>query len=150
MRKTASIVDALTNPRYRVQGDGGAIPRKLEPPNDYQAVRVTLPDGKVIRGVLKNENSVSLQMLGVDDSRLHLLDRAKLNDIQSREDEPDAARLQDAADAAGISGSDGVSHAAEPAGGEEMKMRTFSSRRCWRWFQCRCPRKPGLDVARDR
>ena len=65
-----------------MQGDGGAIPRKLEPPNDYRVVRVTTPDGKVIRGVLKNENSMSLQILGVDDSRLHLLDRAKLRDIQ--------------------------------------------------------------------
>ena len=37
---------------------------------------------RVIRGVVKNENSVSLQILGVDDSRLHLLDRAKLRDIQ--------------------------------------------------------------------
>jgi cytochrome c oxidase cbb3-type subunit III len=81
LRKTASIVDALTNERYRVQGDGGAIPRKLEPPNDYAVVRVTLPDGKVIRGVVKNENSVSLQLLGVDDSRLHLLDRKTLRDI---------------------------------------------------------------------
>ena len=83
LRKTASIVDALTNPRYRVQGDGGAIPRKLEPPNDYRVVRVTTPDGKVIRGVVKNENSVSLQILGVDDSRLHLLDRTKLRAISS-------------------------------------------------------------------
>jgi putative heme-binding domain-containing protein len=80
-RKTASIVDALTNPGYRVQGDGGAIPRKLEVPNNYQVVRVTLPDGKVIRGVLKNEDSVSLQVLGVDDSRLHLLERARLKDV---------------------------------------------------------------------
>jgi len=81
IRKTASIVDALTNPGYRVQGDGGAIPRKLEPPTNYQAVRVTLPDGKVIRGVLKNEDSVSLQMIGIDDSRLHLLDRARLKEV---------------------------------------------------------------------
>jgi putative heme-binding domain-containing protein len=81
IRKTASIVDALTNPAYRVQGDGGAIPRKLEPPNNYRAVRVTMPDGRVIRGVLKNEDSVSLQVLGVDDSRLHLLERAKVKDV---------------------------------------------------------------------
>jgi putative heme-binding domain-containing protein len=81
IRKTASIVDALTNDNYRVQGDGGAIPRKLEPPGDYRAVRVTLADGKVIRGVLKNENSTSLQILGVDDSRLHLLNRARLKDV---------------------------------------------------------------------
>jgi cytochrome c oxidase cbb3-type subunit III len=82
LRKTASIVDALTNPQYRVQSDGGAIPRKLEPTNDYRVVRVTTPDGRVIRGVLKNENSVSMQILGVEDSRLHLLDRKTLRDIQ--------------------------------------------------------------------
>jgi hypothetical protein len=41
-------------------------------------VRVTLPDGRVIRGVLKNENSISLQVLGLDDSRLHLLDRRQV------------------------------------------------------------------------
>ena len=81
MRKTASIVDALTNPLYRVEGDGGAIPRKLEPLNTYQPVRVTMPDGKVIRGVLKNEDSVSLQVLGVEDNRLHLLERAKVKDV---------------------------------------------------------------------
>jgi putative heme-binding domain-containing protein len=81
IRKTASIVDALTNPLYRVQGDGGAIPRKLEPPNTYQAVRVTTPDGKVIRGVLKNEDSVSLQVLGIEDNRLHLLERARVKDV---------------------------------------------------------------------
>ena len=40
-----------------------------------------MPDGKVIRGVVKNENSFSLQLLGVDDSRLHLLDRKTLRDI---------------------------------------------------------------------
>ena len=30
----------------------------------------------------RHENSVSLQLLGVDDSRLHLLDRKSLRDIQ--------------------------------------------------------------------
>ena len=81
IRKTASIVDALTNPGYRVQGDGGAIPRKLEPPASYQAVRVTMPDGKVVRGVLKNEDSVSLQILGIEDNRLHLVDRARVKEV---------------------------------------------------------------------
>ena len=81
LRKTASIVDALTNENYRVHADGGAIPRKLEPPNDYRVVRVTLSDGRVVRGVLKNENSVSMQMLGVDDSRLHLLDRTRVKEV---------------------------------------------------------------------
>ena len=80
IRKTASIVDALTNPEYRVQGDGGAIPRKLEPPNTYQPVHVTMPDGRIIHGVLKNEDSFSLQVMGVDE-RLHLLDRAKVTEV---------------------------------------------------------------------
>jgi putative heme-binding domain-containing protein len=82
IRKTASIVDALTNPAYRVQGDGGAIPRKLEPPRTYRAARVTMPDGRVVRGVVKNEDSVSLQLLGVDDNTLHLLDRSKVKSIE--------------------------------------------------------------------
>jgi putative heme-binding domain-containing protein len=80
-RKTASIVNALTDENYRVLGDGGAIPRKLEPTNDYRPVRITMPDGRVIRGVLKNENSTSLQVLGVDDSLLHLLERAKVKQV---------------------------------------------------------------------
>ena len=42
---------------------------------------MTLPDGKVVRGVPKNENSTSLQILGVDDSRLHLLNRATVKDV---------------------------------------------------------------------
>lgn len=82
IRKTASIVDALTNPAYRVPGDGGAIPRKLEPPNTYRVARITMPDGRVIRGVVKNEDSVSLQLLGVDDNKLHLLDRRTVKEIE--------------------------------------------------------------------
>jgi len=81
LRKTASIVDALTNDNYRVQGDGGAIPRELKPPADYRLVRVIMPDGHTIRGVLKNEDSVSLQILGVDDSRLHLLERSEVKQV---------------------------------------------------------------------
>jgi putative heme-binding domain-containing protein len=81
LRKTASIVDALTNENYRVQGDGGAIPRELKPPADYRLVRVIMPDGQTIRGVLKNEDSVSLQILGVDDSRLHLLVRSEVKQV---------------------------------------------------------------------
>ena len=81
LRKTASIVDALTNENYRVQGDGGAIPRELKPPTDYRVARVIMPDGHTIRGVLKNEDSVSLQILGVDDSRLHLLRREDVKQV---------------------------------------------------------------------
>jgi putative heme-binding domain-containing protein len=76
-RKTASIVDALTKPIHKVFGDGGAIPRILIPNTTYQPVRVTAVDGKVITGVLKNEDSYSLQIMGTD-NQLHMFDRAKV------------------------------------------------------------------------
>jgi cytochrome c oxidase cbb3-type subunit III len=76
-RKTASIVDALTKPLHKVFGDGGAIPKILIPNTTYQPVRITTADGKVITGVLKNEDSYSLQVMGTDD-RLHMFDRPKV------------------------------------------------------------------------
>jgi cytochrome c oxidase cbb3-type subunit 3 len=76
-RKTASIVDALTKPLHRVFGDGGAIPRILIPNTTYQPVRVTSADGKTTSGVLKNEDSYSLQVMGTD-NQLHMFERAKV------------------------------------------------------------------------
>jgi putative heme-binding domain-containing protein len=76
-RKTASIVDALTKPLHRVFGDGGAIPKILIPNTTYQPVRVTTADGKAITGVLKNEDSYSLQVMGTD-NELHMFDRGKM------------------------------------------------------------------------
>jgi len=77
LRKTASIVAALTKPLHKVFGDGGAIPRILIPNTTYQPVRVTAADGTVITGVLKNEDSYSLQVMGTD-NELHMFDRAKV------------------------------------------------------------------------
>ena len=77
-RKTTSIVAALTKPLHRVFGDGGAIPRILIPNATYQPVKVTAADGRVITGVLRNEDSYSLQVMGTDDE-LHLFDRAKVS-----------------------------------------------------------------------
>jgi putative heme-binding domain-containing protein len=76
-RKISSIIDALTKPQHRVFGDGGAIPRILIPNTTYQPVRVTAADGKVTNGVLKNEDSYSLQVMGTDNA-LHMFDRAKV------------------------------------------------------------------------
>lgn len=81
IRKTSSILDALTKVKRRLYGEGGAIPRRLEPLNSYQVVRVTTVDNKTIRGVIKNEDSFSLQILGIDE-RLYLLDRSKVKDVQ--------------------------------------------------------------------
>jgi len=76
-RKTASIVSALTKEQHRVFGDGGAIPRVLIPNTTYQSVRVTTADGKVVNGVLKNQDSYSLQVMGTD-NQLHMFDRSKV------------------------------------------------------------------------
>jgi putative heme-binding domain-containing protein len=45
---------------------------KPHPPAGYRPVTVQLKDGSTVRGVLKNENNFSFQILGTDD-RLHLL-----------------------------------------------------------------------------
>ena len=77
-RKTVSIVDALTKPLHRVFGDGGAIPKILIPNTTYQPVRITAADGRVVTGVLKNEDSYSLQVMGTD-NELHMFDRSKVS-----------------------------------------------------------------------
>jgi putative heme-binding domain-containing protein len=80
MRKISSIVDALTKPLHRIAGDGGTHDSVLLPLSTYQPVRITFADGKVISGVLRNEDSFSLQVFGTD-NQLHLLDRTKLKEV---------------------------------------------------------------------
>jgi putative heme-binding domain-containing protein len=80
MRKTNSIIDALTKEKHRVYGPGGAGPHNLVPLATYPVVRVTTVDGKTFRGVLRNEDSFSVQILGLDE-QLHLLDRGGLKSI---------------------------------------------------------------------
>ena len=79
-RKLSSIKDALTKEDHRVAGDGGTHDPGLEPLTTYKVVRVVTRDGKAIRGVLKNEDSFSLQMLSMDNA-LHLFDREELREI---------------------------------------------------------------------
>jgi putative heme-binding domain-containing protein len=79
-RKLSSIRDALTKENHRVAGDGGRHDSGLEPLTTYQVVRVVTRDGKTIKGVLKNEDSFSLQMLGTDNA-LHLFARDELREI---------------------------------------------------------------------
>jgi putative heme-binding domain-containing protein len=79
-RKTHSIIAALTSERHRVYGPGGAQPHNLVPLQMYPVVRITTLDGKTVRGVLRNEDSFSMQIMGLD-QQLHLLDRAKLKAI---------------------------------------------------------------------
>ena len=78
-RKVQNIVDALTKANHKILADGGTHDSTLVPNTSYQPVRVTTGDGKVISGILKNEDSFSLQMLGKDDLTLH---RFKRKDVK--------------------------------------------------------------------
>lgn len=77
LRKTNSIIDALTKEQHRVYGPGGAQPHLLTPLPVWWVVDVTTTDGRVVRGVLRNEDSFSLQVMGLD-QQLHLFDRSRV------------------------------------------------------------------------
>ena len=79
-RKSNLIMDALTKPNHRVYGDGGVHLRALPPMDTYDAVHITLNRGRPLDGVLLNQDSYSLQVMG-DDNQLHLLDRAQVSSI---------------------------------------------------------------------
>jgi putative heme-binding domain-containing protein len=80
-RKLASIRDAMTKPDHRVAGDGGRRDTVLTPLSNYQPVRVVTHDGVAIRGVVRNEDSFSLQILGLDNA-LHMFSRDELREIR--------------------------------------------------------------------
>jgi putative heme-binding domain-containing protein len=75
-RKIQNIVDALTKEKHRIMADGGTHDTTLLPLESYQPVRVTMADGKVVSGILKNEDSFSLQVLGRDDLNLYRFRRS--------------------------------------------------------------------------
>jgi mono/diheme cytochrome c family protein len=79
-RKSSTIVDALTKEQHHEYGRGGAHLQTLPAMDSYLPVKVTAADGKVISGILLNQDAYSLQMLG-NDQRLHSFDRAKLRRI---------------------------------------------------------------------
>ena len=61
-------------------GDGGQIESVLYPLSTYKAVRVVTRDGKSIRGVIKNEDTFSLQIMGTD-SVLHMFNRDEIREL---------------------------------------------------------------------
>ena len=79
-RKSNLIGDALTKPNHRVYGDGGVHLRALPTMDTYDAVHVTLGNGRTLDGVLLNQDSYSLQLMG-DDNQLHLLNRSQVKTI---------------------------------------------------------------------
>jgi cytochrome c oxidase cbb3-type subunit III len=77
-RKVQNIVDALTKQNHKIAADGGTHDTTLLPMTTYQPVRITTADGKVISGILKNEDSFSLQVLGRDDLNLYRFKRSNV------------------------------------------------------------------------
>ena len=78
-RKIQNIVDALTKANHKIRADGGTHDATIVANTNYQPVRVTTADGKVVSGILKNEDSFSLQVLGKDDLNLY---RFKRNEVK--------------------------------------------------------------------
>lgn len=70
-RSLRRLREALTQPRKMI-------------PRGYQPVRLVRKDGTELRGVVKNEDSFSLQVLGLD-NRLHLFLREELGEIHYEE-----------------------------------------------------------------
>ena len=81
--KSNLIIDVLTKPNHRVYGDGGVHLRALPAMDTYDPVRVTLVNGQTIDGVLLNQDSYSLQMMG-DDRQLHLLNRSQVKVVANK------------------------------------------------------------------
>jgi putative heme-binding domain-containing protein len=81
--KSNLIVDALTKSNHRVYGDGGVHLRALPPMDTYDAVHVTLSNRVTVDGVLLNQDSYSLQLMG-DDNQLHLLDRSQVQSVANK------------------------------------------------------------------
>ena len=79
-RKASTIIDALTKDQHREYGSGGAHLKSLPTLDSYMPVHVTTADGKVIDGILLNEDGYSIQMMG-SDQRLRSFDRAKLRRV---------------------------------------------------------------------
>jgi putative heme-binding domain-containing protein len=83
MRKSNSIIDALTKANHRIYGDGGVHLSALPPMDTYDAVHIVLRDGKTVDGVLLNQDSYALQLLG-DDDQLYLLDRERIKETVTK------------------------------------------------------------------
>jgi mono/diheme cytochrome c family protein len=80
-RKSSTIIDALTKEQHREYGSGGAHLKTLPTMDSYVPVHLTTADGKVIDGILLNEDGYSIQMMG-SDQRLRSFDRAKLRRVR--------------------------------------------------------------------
>jgi putative heme-binding domain-containing protein len=80
-RKTQSIIDALTKPYHKVYPPGGAHLLETPTRGEWRPVEVTTQDGRTVKGVLLNQDTHSLQIMG-DDNQLHMVVRGKLRSVK--------------------------------------------------------------------
>jgi cytochrome c oxidase cbb3-type subunit 3 len=78
--KTNAIVASLTKDNSRVLPPGGYQSYKLTPLQTWPVANIVTNDGKTIRGLVRNEDSYSMQVMGFD-QELHLLERSKLKSV---------------------------------------------------------------------
>jgi putative heme-binding domain-containing protein len=84
-RKTASITDALTKAEHHIYGDGGSHLTSLPAMDTWLPTHITTKAGRTVNGVLLNQDSYSVQIMG-DDQQLHLFDRDQLSrfDVEAK------------------------------------------------------------------
>lgn len=78
--KVGNIVDALTKENNRAYPPGGFQSYQLVPIVSWPVVDITTNDGRQIRGLLRNEDGFSMQVIGLD-QKLHLLQRSDLKTV---------------------------------------------------------------------
>lgn len=80
LRKVNIIVDALTKENNKDYPPGGYQTYQLTPLQSYPQIQVVTNAGRTIKGVLRNEDSFSLQVMGLD-QKMYLLKRANLKSV---------------------------------------------------------------------
>lgn len=80
LRKTKQISSALTQEFHKIYSPGGDHIEETPTAGDWLPAKVVTADGQTITGVLINQDSYGLQMMG-DDQKLHLFVRDKLRSI---------------------------------------------------------------------
>jgi putative heme-binding domain-containing protein len=78
--RTPAIVASLTTDTGRTLPPGGYQSYQLTPLQTWPMATVVTADGKTIKGLVRNEDSYSMQILG-NDEQLHLLQRSKLKSV---------------------------------------------------------------------
>ncbi len=79
IRKAVAISNALTKAQHRVYGDGG-VHLPSPPTMEYNPVQVVTKSGQVLDGVMRNQDTWSVQFMTMD-GKLHSMDRSALKSV---------------------------------------------------------------------